>query len=252
MKPRALVTGGAIRVGRAIALELAGHGFDVAIHYRGSASDAEETAAACRALGSDSWTVAADLGSVEGCAALVREVSARWDALHLLVNNASIFSPKPFEEITADEWEQMHAVNVRAPFLVSQGLLPRLRAAEARDLGGPDEAGGTVVHLCDIGADRPVAGYAHYSASKAGTVMLVKAMAVELAPRVRTVGVSPGQVAWPEWYEDHRRDKIIKRIPLQRVGTGEDVARVVRFLAMDAWYLNGVIIPVDGGLSCKY
>ncbi len=252
MKPRALVTGGAIRVGRAIALELAARGFDLAIHFRGSASEAEETAEACRALGSDAWTASADLGTVEGCQELVTAVSARWDALHVLVNNASVFGPKPFEAITIADWEQMQAINLRAPFLLSQGLLPLLRAAEARDLGGPEESGGTVVHLCDIGADRPVNGYAHYSVSKAGLVMLVKSMAVELAPRVRTVGVSPGQVAWPDWYEDERRDKILKRIPLQRVGTGEDVARLVRFLATDGWYLNGVIVPVDGGLSCKY
>ena len=95
-------------------------------------------------------------------------------------------------------------------------------------------------------------GYAHYSVSKAGLVMLVKAMAVELAPAIRTVGVSPGQVAWPEDYSDEKRDRLRKRIPLQRVGSPEDIADVVRFLTLEGHYLNGVILPVDGGLSKRY
>jgi len=83
-------------------------------------------------------------------------------------------------------------------------------------------------------------------------VMLVRAMAVELAPRVRTVGVSPGQVMWPEWYDAELRAKLEKRIPMGRGGGGEDCARLVRFLAKEAFYLNGVVIPVDGGLSVRY
>jgi pteridine reductase len=252
MRPRALVTGAAVRVGRAIAVELAGRGFDVAVHYRGSQAEAEETVSLCKAAGGDGWLVSGDLGTPEGCKALTDAVSARWDTLHVLVNNASAFAPKPFDQIGLDDWEQMLGINLRAPFLVSQGVLPLLRKAQASDLGGPAEQGGTVVHLCDIGAERPVNGYAHYSVSKAGLVMLVKAMAVELAPRVRTVGISPGQVAWPEWYEPEKREKIVRRIPLKRVGTTEDVARLARFLATEGWYLNGVIVPVDGGLSCRY
>lgn len=251
-RPRAVVTGAGARVGRAIAVELARSGFDVAVHYRSSRGPADEVVDACRALGADAWAVAADLGTVDGCRALVDAVAARWDALHLLVNNASEFEPVPFEQITVEQWEAMLAVNLRAPWLLSQGLLPRLRAASAADVGGPADQGGVVVHLCDIGADRPVNGYAHYSVSKAGLVMLVKAMAVELAPRVRTLGISPGQVAWPEWYEPEKRERIERRIPMRRVGAPEDVARLVRFLTTEAHYLNGAIIPVDGGLHARY
>jgi pteridine reductase len=233
-----VVTGAAVRVGRAIAEELASNGFDLVLHYRGSAAEAEAAADACRAAGAAVTLVQADLATPEGCATVA---AAGGERLDLLVNNASIFYPTPFEESTLVDFEKMIAVNLRAPYLISQALLPALRVA-----------GGLVVHLCDIGADRPVSGYAPYSVSKAGLVMLVKAMAVELAPAVRTVGVSPGQVIWPPDYDDALRDKLARRIPMGRVGEPADVARLVRFLALEGTYLNGVIIPVDGGLSCRY
>jgi pteridine reductase len=252
MRPRALVTGAAVRVGRAIALELASSGFDVCVHHNRSEAEAQAVVRACRERGATAFSVAADLALPDGCALLAEAVRERWDALHLLVNNASIFEAVPFEQLDATAWDRMFAINLRAPALHARDLLPLLRAASAATVGGPDEQGGLVVHLCDIGAERPATGYAHYSASKAGLVMLVKAMAVELAPRVRTVGVSPGQVAWPESYDDALRARLLRRIPMGRAGSPEDVARLVRFVAMEAHYLNGVVIPVDGGLSCRY
>jgi len=251
-RPRALVTGAGIRVGRAIACELAAHGFDLALHYRSSRGPVEEVAAACRAHGAEVSVHQADLASVEGCRALVSAVRGHWEALEVLVNNASAFTPVPFAEIRDAQWEAMLGVNLRAPFLLSQGLLDALRAGVSERVGAPEGQHGLVVHLCDIGAERPVSGYAHYSVSKAGLVMLVKAMAVELAPAVRTVGISPGQVAWPEDYDDAKRARLRRRIPLQRVGEPSDIARLVRFVATEAHYLNGAIVPVDGGLSKRY
>lgn len=248
----AVVTGAGVRVGRAIALELAAHGFEVAIHYRTSAEDAHAVAEACRALGSEAFTVQADLATVDGAQTLIEAVRARWSSLHLLVNNASLFYPVAFEDIDVGEWDRMLGANLRAPFLLSRGLLPLLRAADGSALDAPDGQRAVVVHLCDIGADRPVSGHAHYSVSKAGLVMLVRAMAVELAPSVRTVGISPGQVAWPEGYDDALRERLTRRIPLRRVGSPEDVARLVRFVTLEGHYLNGVVVPVDGGLACRY
>ncbi len=252
MRPRAVVTGAAARVGRAIAIELARSGFDVAIHHRSQADAADAVARACAEHGAETFVVAAALDDEVGCTSLVDAVKARWDRVHLLVNNASRFDPLPFEQIDAAAWDAMLAVNLRAPFLISRGLLPLLERGVAADFGGPEGQGGCVVHLCDIGAERPVSGYAHYSVSKAGLVMLVRAMAVELAPRVRTVGVSPGQVVWPESYDDDLRARLAKRIPMGRVGTAEDVARLVRFIAAEGFYLNGAVLPVDGGLSSRY
>jgi pteridine reductase len=221
-------------------VELATNGFDIAIHFGGSSEGAEASAAACREAGADAWTVQADLADPEQIARMVDTVSDRWDRLDVLVNNASLFEPMPFEDIDVATWDRMAAVNVRAPFLLSRGLLGLLREAE-----------GLVVHMCDIGADRPLSGYAHYSASKAGLVMLVKAMAVELAP-VRSVGISPGQVAWPADYPEEKRKRLARRIPLGRTGVPSDIARLVRFLALEGTYINGEIIAVDGGLSKRY
>lgn len=237
----ALVTGAARRVGRAVALELARSGFDVCVHHRASGAEADEVVDAIRALGRDAFAVSADLERADGCAALVAAVTARWRTLDLLVNNASRFEPVPFEAIDDGAWSRMLGINLDAPFRLSRDLLPLLRAAR-----------GVVVHLCDIGADRPVKGYTHYSVSKAGLVGLVRAMAVELAPEVRTVGVAPGQVAWPEDYDAALRERLTRRIPMGKAGSPEDVARLVRFLAAEGTYLNGVVIPVDGGLSVRY
>jgi pteridine reductase len=247
---RALVTGAGQRVGAEIAATLGASGFDVAVHARSSVAGAEAVLDRVRAAGGDGFVVTGDLATVPGCSSVVDAVRARWDHLDVLVNNASAFEPVPFEKIGVDAWEAMLGVNLRAPFLLSQGLLPLLGAA--RSPSGRDGEGGLVVHLCDIGADRPVSGYAHYSVSKAGLVMLVKAMAVELAPAVRTVGVSPGQVIWPDDYPPSLREKLAKRIPMARVGSPADVAALVRFLATEGHYLNGVVVPVDGGLSVRY
>lgn len=252
MRPTALVTGAGARVGRAIALELARAGFDLAVHHRTSAEGAAEVVDACRAVGAGAFAVSADLATPAGCDALVAAVRERWSALHLLVNNASVFYPVSFEDIDANEWDRVLAVNLRAPFLLSRGLLPLLRAADGAAIGAPEGQRAVVVHLCDVGAERPIRQHAHYSVSKAGLVGLVKAMAVELAPAVRTVGVSPGQVAWPDSYAPEKRAALTRRIPLGRPGSPEDVARLVRLLATEAHYVNGAVVPLDGGLSARY
>ena len=202
---RAVVTGAGARVGQRIAVELAVHGFEVAVHYFRSDVGAKSTLEEVRRVGGEGWLVKADLGTPAGCQALCRAVSERWDGLELLVNNASLFEPVPFESLDVARWDRMQAVNTRAPFLVSQGLLPRLRKGLPADRAGPGEAG-LVVHIVDVGAERPVNGYAHYSVSKAGLAMLVRAMAVELSPTVRCVGVSPGQVMWPADYDEDEDD----------------------------------------------
>ena len=252
MRPKALVTGASHRVGRAIAVELAASGCDVGVHFRGSESGALETAEACREAGADAWICRADLGTADGVATLVTTVQQRWGALDVLVNNASAFSPCAFESLTDDVWSEMLAVNLVAPFRLSRDLLPLLKAPSALSERQGASSNGAVVHLCDIGAERPIRDHAHYSVSKAGLVMLVRAMAVELAPDVRTHGVSPGQVAWPPSYDEAKRQRLSARIPMGREGRPEDVANLVRFLVLEGHYLNGAIVPVDGGLSCKY
>lgn len=251
-RPTALVTGAGKRVGRAIAVELARAGFDLCVHYRSSRDEAELTVTACRDLGARAFLVQADLATAAGCAALVAGVRAEWSALSVLVNNASRFDPVPFEQIDDATWHQMLGINLDAPFRLSRDLLPLMRAADPEAIDGPSGQGAVVVHLCDIGAERPVRGYTHYSVSKAGLVMLVRSMAVELAPAVRTVGVAPGQVAWPPDYDTDKRARLTRRIPLGRVGDPDDIATLVRFLVLEGHYLNGVVVPVDGGLAVRY
>jgi pteridine reductase len=249
MKRTALVTGASHRVGRAIALELGRSGFDVAVHYRSSRSGAEEVVRACEALGATAFCVRGDLEDPDQVLAVAAEVGRRWERLTLLVNNASTFSPGPFEQIALTDVRRMMAVHVEAPLLLSQALLPQLRAAAKADT----ELGSSLVcHLCDIAAERPFRGYTSYSVSKAALSMLVKSMAVELAPEIRTVGVAPGHVAWPPDYDDATKARMLARIPQGRVGTPEEAARLVRFLCLEGTYINGDIIKIDGGLSSRY
>jgi len=249
VRRRALITGAGKRVGKAIALELAGQDVDVAVHYRSSRDAAEGVAAACRERGVEAFTVQADLAQAEQTRALAAQVSARWDSLSVLVNNASLFTPKPFEETSLDEVRRMHALHVEAPFLLSRDLLPRLRAAARRD---PELESSLVVHMVDIAIERPFYGYTAYAASKAGLAMLIKSMAVELAPMVRTVGLAPGHVAWPPGYDQATKERMLRRIPMGRVGEPQDVARAVRFLLLQAPYVNGDVLKLDGGLSQRY
>ena len=195
----------------------------------------------CRALGAEAFTVQGDLASTEAVQNMATAVETHWGALNVLVNNASLFEPVAFGDITVAQWDEMLAVNLRAPFLLSQGCLSMLKASS-----------GLVVHMCDIGGDRPMPGYAHYSVSKSALIGLVKAMTVELGPEVRTVGISPGHVVWPEdWSEAFRRE-MLNRIPLNRVGTADGVGKLVRFLFREGCYINGDVIAVDGGLAAQY
>ena len=126
-------------------------------------------------------------------------------------------------------------------FMLTRELLPSLRAA-----------GGLIINICDIGAERPLPGYAHYAVSKAGLFALTRALAIDLAPEVRAVGISPGQVAWPPDMPTEEREALTQRVPLRRCGTPEDIARLARFLWREGGYINGAVIPVDGGLACPY
>lgn len=238
---RAFISGSGARVGRAIALELARHRFELALHYYQNEQGATETLDAVRELGGKGITIQADLGDPASRKALSEQLITWSTHLHLLVNNASLFKPKPFGSITDEEWQQMYEVNVHAPAFLAQAALPALKASR-----------GLIINLCDIGADRPLLGYSHYSSSKAALIGLTRALAVELAPEVRCVGISPGQVAWPPSYTVEQRASLSARIPMKEGGSPEDIAQLVRFLMLEGAYINGAIIPVDGGLSCRY
>ncbi len=234
---RALITGGARRVGRAITEQLADAGCAVVIQTGRSESEARALAATLP----EAEVVVADLSTLAGCKRVVEAVEST-GGLDILVNNAAAYDAVPFAEITSEQYAFMQALNTRAPFLLIQGLLPLLSQSRL-------DGGGSVVNLVDIGGERPAPGFAHYSVSKAGLHMLTRALAVELAPAVRVNGVSPGTVLPPPELSAEQLANIVATIPVGRVGSAHDIARTVRFLALECPYVTGQVWSVDGGRS---
>lgn len=243
-RPVAVVTGGAKRVGRAIGLEFARCGCDVALTYRGSQDEAHETAEAIRATGVRARADRVDLGDpndARAYAELLKSQTARTD---VLVHNASVYEPCALEETDAVRMERDYRVHAVSPVLLTAALAERLRASAM-------PGGGAVVAMCDVHVmGLPRRGFASYAASKAAVVELVRTLAVELAPGARVNGVAPGVVAWPDaGYESdaHAQQRYLERVPLARAGTPEEAAKLVRFLALEATYTTGHIVPIDGG-----
>ncbi len=235
----ALVTGAARRVGRAIALELAGAGCDVAVHFQDSAAEAADLARRIETLGRRACLVRGDLADRDVPARLVAETVDHLGRLDVLVNNAAIFLPMPLEDFSPEAWDQMLQINLTAPAALCHHAQPHL----------PKSGAGRIVNICDIGAERPWAGYLAYCTSKAGLVCLTKALARELAPDVLVNGVSPGIAEFPEYYDQQTRDRLTAQVPMRRAGTPQDIAAAVRFLVTQSQYITGQILNVDGGWS---
>jgi len=236
----ALVTGGARRVGAAIARRLHAAGANVVLHYRDSAADADALAAELNAArGKSAATVKAELLAPIAPRSLVSTALERFGGLDLLVNNASSFFPVAVGAIEASHWEELMGSNLRAPLFIAQEAAPHLAARE-----------GSIVNIVDIHAERPLKGYPVYSIAKAGLAALTRSLALELAPKVRVNGVAPGAIAWPEdgQFDPAERGRIVATTPLARIGSPEDVAQAVHFLAC-APYVTGQIVAVDGGRS---
>ena len=238
---RVLITGAGIRLGEAMSRAFAHAGFDVAIHYRTAHSPAEALAETIRAKGREAILVPGDLSQPSGPARIAAAVMDAWDSVDVLVNNAAAYAPCPIEDLDCQTWDEMLAVNTRAPLLLSRALLPALRK---RTLAG----GGSILNLVDITAERPVPGYAHYTASKAALVALTRALALELAPQVRVNAIAPGTVLAPPDLDAESLDRIVATIPLRRTGTPADVANAAVFLC-SAPYITGQVLAVDGGRS---
>ena len=224
-EPRvALVIGGAQRVGRAIVESLRAHHFDVFFTYR-SDRPGDPFFSSPRAL-------RLDLASPDCAARLLENFRTRSDRLDLLVHCASRYEPDPTDA------RAMFRINHDAPVEITRALAPHLQ-----------NAGGCVVNMLDILAERPLTGYATYCASKAALWNATLSLARELAPRARVNGIAPGVVDWPPDMPDDAKNAYLARVPLARAGTPDDVARLARFLALDAPYITGQVIRLDGGRS---
>jgi len=235
-----LVTGGARRVGAAIARRLHAAGASVLLHYRDSDVDAAKLEAELNALRPKSAAkVRAELLAPIAPRALIGAAHDSFGRLDLLVNNASSFFPVGIGAIEPSHWEELIGSNLRAPLFISQEAAPELAKNQ-----------GSIVNIVDIHAERPLKGYPLYSIAKAGLAALTRSLAIELAPRVRVNGVAPGAIAWPEdgQFDPAERERVIATTPLARIGSAQDVAQAVHFLAC-APYVTGEIIAVDGGRS---
>ena len=235
----ALVTGAARRIGAAIARRLHAAGYDLALHHLDSTAEIAALAAELESTRAGSTQVLrADLSQFDRLPELVARTVGRFGRLDALVNNASCFHPTPLGTVTPRQWEDLFAVNARAPFFLAQAAAPHLRAAH-----------GAIVNLADVYAGRPLPGHAPYSAAKAALVSLTRSLALELAPAARANAVAPGAILWPEHGQPGAaRQAILDATALGRTGTPEDIAAAVQWLlSEDAGYVTGQVLHVDGG-----
>jgi pteridine reductase len=234
----ALVTGSARRIGAAIARRLHADGYDLALHYRDSAGDARALATELEAARAGSTLLLqADLAEFDRLPELVAKAVGRYGRLDALVNNASAFYPTPLGATTPARWDELFAVNARAPFFLAQAAAPHLASAN-----------GAIVNLADLYAERPLRGHAVYAMAKAALLHMTRALALDMAPEVRVNAVSPGAILWPEAGKDAAAQAaILARTPLGRTGTPEEIAEAVLWLVRDARYCTGQTLHVDGG-----
>jgi len=235
----ALVTGGAKRVGRAIVLRLVDAGFDVAFTYLSSAAAAGEVRDEVAKRGRQCLPIAVDLLDPESASETIfKNVTAKFSRLDVLVNSASLYEPDAGDADALSQMRRLWAIHVESPALLARKFSSLLKESE-----------GSIVNMVDLLAERPMAGYLAYCASKAGLWNLTLGLARELAPHVRVNGIAPGVVQWPDDLPPEKREQYLRRVPLQRAGTPDDVAAAVMFLCDEAKYMTGQILRLDGGRS---
>lgn len=237
----ALITGGARRVGAAIARELHAAGANVVIHHHRSIDAAQKLCAELeQSRPNSTLRLTADLLDVASLGMLVEATHRHFGQLDILVNNASTFYPTPVGEITLEHWDDLIGSNLKAPLFLSQAAAPALRMSN-----------GLILNIVDIHGMRPLRRYPTYSIAKAGLIMLTKSLARELGPEVRVNAIAPGPVMWPAdgVADPALQKKIIDKTALKRSGSAMDIARTALFFAADAPFITGQIMAVDGGRS---
>lgn len=237
--PVILITGAARRVGAEIARTLHKAGARLMLHYRHSAAEVTDLVETFNQKRPDSAaSVQAELADVEALEAAVAETVRLYGRLDGLVNNASSFFPTPLGKIDETDWNNLIGSNLKGPLFLSQAAAPHLSLAH-----------GSIVNLTDIHAERPLKNYPLYCAAKAGLLGLTRALAIELGPDVRVNAVAPGPVAWPEGesFSLAEKDAIVAHTLLKRTGSPADIAGAVKFLLLDAPYVTGQVLNVDGG-----
>lgn len=233
----ALVTGGAVRVGRALSLGLAEAGYDVAVHYHSSSTAAREVGRRIEELGRRAVLIEANIAEPHGVEAIAAQVREHYGRLDLLVNSAASFEELPLLEVDSAAWDRVMNLNLRGPFLLIRETAVLLKSSH-----------GAVVNILDLGALQAWTRHPHHAVSKAALLHLTKVLARVLAPEVRVNAVVPGTVLLPEATDAASGERERKRIPLGRFGSPEDVLRSVLFLAASP-FITGEVLVVDGGRS---
>lgn len=239
----ALVTGGAHRVGKAIALALAGAGADVVVHYGASEAAAHETVREIKSRGVQALAVQADLADPAAIAALFETIGERFNRLDVLVNSAANFVKQPFDEVTVDDWKTVMQINLRAPFFCTQHAARLMRAVHR-----PADQPAAIVNIGDLAGVHPWRDFAAHGVAKAGLLHLTRISARELGPDVRVNAVVPGAILPPSSLspDSARWQAMGESVPLRRTGDPVYIAQTVVFLAQND-YITGAVIPVDGG-----
>jgi len=233
----ALVTGGARRIGREIALALGRAGADVAITYRQSSTDATRTVDELTSSGVQASAFECDVRSESSVKAAVHAVVERLGKLDILVNNAAVFDSASLDSLTLEQWDTVFETNARGPYLVAREAVPHLRSVHGR-----------IINIGSLGGLHAWAGHGHYCASKAAVHMLTQVMAKAFAPEISVNCVAPGWIDMDEQRSDAAR-RFADKTPMRRNGSAEDVAQAVVFFATGPGFVTGQILVVDGGLG---
>jgi pteridine reductase len=234
----ALVTGGAKRVGRGIALALAQNGSNILLHFNTSKNEALETAAEIRSFGVTCDLCQADLSKTSELRRMTNEIYSKHSSVEILVNSASIFYKTPLKDVSESAWDSFMSANLKGPFLLSQAIGLKM-------FGGQ---GGKIIQIADWSGFRPYRDYTPYCVSKGGLLTLTKALARDLAPKVFSNAIAPGPVLLPADFSEEEKQNAIKKTLLGRVGSPQDIASAVLFL-LDNDFINGTVLVVDGGRS---
>jgi pteridine reductase len=231
----ALVTGAGVRVGRAIAMGLAGAGARIAVHYNASAQGADAVVEEIKAAGGDAASFAADLSRAEAATALVGAVVERFGVLDVLINSAGVMFRTPIGAVTAEIWDKIFAINLRAPFFVAQAAAAHM-----------SKRGGAIVNIADLAGLETWSAYIPHGISKAAVIQMTRGLAHALAPKIRVNAVAPGAVLLPEHWDKAAADHLVATTPLRRLGNPSDVVGAVLYL-LQADYVTGHTLVVDGG-----
>jgi pteridine reductase len=235
----ALVTGAGRRIGRQIALTLAGAGANVAVNYHHSPREAQSTVQEIKRLGVESVALRADVSKPHQVRAMFRAVQKRFHRLDILVNNAAVFFPAPWDKLTEKDWDRILGINLKGAFFCAQAAA-RLMRRQKR---------GIIINISSLGGLQAWPNYMHYCSSKAAVIMLTRCLAKALAPHIRVNSVAPGTILFPGEESRPEMEKIVRATPLRKGGGAEDIAAMVLYLATRGDFITGQVFAVDGGKS---